>query len=316
MVKPRRAAFSLGAVATLALTGCSNAAPVMPVSGTQQAAAAFASVADAQSGDLLYLTDVAKNDVEVFSYPQDRHVDTLTGFGKPRAECADSLGAVWIADMQGFDVVEYSHGGSKPIAALSTPGAPRGCSVNAKGNTLAVTGGLGGIILSVYHHDGGRWRDPRTYTDASIKSVSFCAFDARGNLFVDGTGKGHAFRLVELPRGSHSLVDLTVNAPISGAGQMQWDGKNLAVGDDRATPSVIYQFSVNGSTATSVGSTTLNATKSVRQFWIEGSRVIGPDFDAAVGVWKYPAGGYPVKTISSVRGYGAAVSLAAGPVKE
>ena len=267
---------------------------------------------EAQSGDLLYLTDVAKNDVEVLSYPGTRHIATLTGFGRPRAECAGPQGHVWIADIQGVDVLEYAHGGSKPIAALSTPAAPRGCSVNGPGNAIAVTGGSRGVILSVYRHGAGGWRDPVTFTDASIKNVSFCAFDPQGNLFVDGTGKGRAFRLAELPRGAHALVDLTVDASIVGAGQMQWDGTNLAVGDDRVSPSVIYQFSVSGSTATSVGSTTLNGTTTVEQFWIDGSQVIGPDFNAAVGIWKYPAGGDPVKTITSVRGYGAAVSLAAG----
>lgn len=263
-----------------------------------------------QSGDLLYLTDVAKNDVEVLSYPQGRQVTTLTEFGKPRAECADAQGNVWIADNQGFDVLEYPHGASQPITALSTPGAPLGCALDSKGNTIAVTGGLGGTILAVFHRRAhGDWRDPKTYADATITSVAFCGFDATGNLFVDGAGKDGAFHLAELPRGGTALVEIAVSAPIVGPGQVQWDGTNLAVGDSKATPAVIYQLSVSGSTASTVGSTTLAGTKSVRQFWIDGSRVIGPDFDAAVGIWKYPAGGNPVKTITSVRGYGAAVSL-------
>lgn len=265
----------------------------------------------AQSGDLLYLTDVAKNDVEVFSYPQGKHVSTLSDLGKPRAECADAQGNVWIADTQGFDVIEYPHGASQPITALSTPGAPLGCSLNAKGDTIAVTGGLGGTILAVFHRRAhGDWRDPRTYADENFTHVAFCGFDAKGNLFVDGTGKGGAFHLAELPRGGTALVEIAVSAPIGGAGQVQWDGTNLAVEDSRATPSVVYQLSVKGSTAATVGSTTLGGTKSVRQFWIDGSRIIGPDFDAAVGIWNYPAGGNPVKTITSIRGYGAAVSLA------
>jgi len=266
-----------------------------------------------QSDDLLYLTDVAKNHVEVFTYPQGRHVDTLTAFGVPRAECADAQGNVWIADTQGYDVVEYPHGSTKPLAELSTPGAPHGCSLNSKGDQLAVTGGRGGIVLAVYHRrPGGVWHDPRTYQDAAMKSVAFCGFDAMGNLFIDGTGKGGVFHLAELPHGGTALVDITVNASITSPGQVQWDGNNLAVGDAGATPSVIYQLSVSGSSAKTVGTTTLGGTTSVRQFWIQGSRVIGPDFDAAVGIWKYPDGGNPVKTITSVRGYGAAVSLGAG----
>ncbi len=267
----------------------------------------------ASSGDLLYLSDVAKNDVEILSYPQGRHIGTLRTLGAPRAECADAQGNVWIADTQGFDVVEYPHGISKPIAELSTPSAPRGCSVNSKGDQLAVTGGRGGIVLVVYHRrPGGAWHDPRTYTDAAMKRVAFCGFDAAGNLFIDGAGNGGVFHLAELPHGGTALVDITVNASIAAPGQVQWDGTNLAVGDAGVTPSVIYQLSVSGSAATTVGSTTLDGTTSVAQFWIQGSRLIGPGLHSAVGIWKYPAGGNPIKTITSVRGYGAAVSLGAG----
>lgn len=266
-----------------------------------------------KSDDLLYLTDVAKNDVEIFSYPQAKHVSKLAKLGVPRAECADAQGNVWIADTQGYDVVEYPHGASKPIAELSTPGAPLGCSVDSKGNNLAVTGGRNGIVLAVYHRRAhGDWRDPKTYVDATIKHVAFCGFDSKGNLFIDGTGMGGAFQLAELPRGGTALVDIAVSAPIIAPGQVQWDGTNLAVGDAGATPSVIYQLSVSGSTAGTVGTTTLDGTKSVRQFSIEGSQVIGPDFNAAVGIWEYPAGGNPVTTITSVRGYGAAVSAGTG----
>ncbi len=118
------------------------------------------------------------------------------------------------------------------------------------------------------------------------------------------------FRLAELSHHATALTDLSVNQSIVGPGQVQWDGSTLAIGDTGVTPSVIYEFSVSGSTATRVGSTTLDQTKSVRQFWIDGSRVIGPDFDAAVGVWNYPGGGSAVKQIGAVRGYGSAISPA------
>ena len=266
-----------------------------------------------QSGDLLYLSNLEKKDVEIFSYPQGDYVGKLARLGAPRAECADAQGNVWIADTQGYDVVEYPHGASKPIAELSTPAAPHGCSLNVKGDTIAVTGGHGGIVLAVYHHRvNGVWRDPKTYADAAMKKVAFCGFDAKGNLFIDGIGKDDSFHLAELPRNGTALVDIAVDASIARPGQVQWDGNYLAVGDSGVTPSVIYQFSVSGSTATTVGTTTLGGTKSVRQFWIDGSQVIGPDFDAAVGIWKYPDGGKPLTTITSVRGYGAAVSLGTG----
>jgi len=310
---------ALALYAALAAAGCGGA-PTLPLgAGTFSPAARYDVHAwmapQAKSGDLLYLSNVSTADVDVFTYPRLRLVGKLSGFGAPRSECVDRTGDVWIADVQGYDVIEYPHGGTKPITALSTPGAPQGCSVNPKSGDLAVTGGVGGVILAVYHRTKHHiWLDPKEYTDSSIRRVAFCGYDAQGNLFIDGLDKkGGTFRLAELPNHATALVDLSVKQRIAAPGQVQWDGSALAIGDTGVTPSVIYQFSVTGSTATRIGSTSLDQTKSVRQFWIDGSRVIGPDFDADVGVWNYPAGGSPVSRIGAVRGYGSAVSLASGP---
>jgi hypothetical protein len=315
---------ALALCAAIIVAGCGEAQvrPMMPEpGGALQNSASLANregrswmLPEAANDDLLYLSDVSTNNVEVFSYPRGRLVGTLTGFGAPRSECADGQGNVWIADTIGFDVIEYPHGGDKPIHALSTPGAPRGCSVDPKTGDLAVTGGINGVILAVYRHGArGGWNDPKKYTDSSIRRAAFCGYDVDGDLFLDGFEKarGGAFRLAELPRHRQELVNIAVTASIAAPGQVQWDGQNVAVGDTGVSPSVIYQFSVAGGSAMQIGSTSLGGTKSVRQFWIAGARVIGPDFNANVGVWKYPAGGSAVKQITKVRGYGAAVSLAA-----
>jgi hypothetical protein len=139
----------------------------------------------------------------------------------------------------------------------------------------------------------------------------FCGYDDAGNLFIDGTrkAKGGSFRLAELPRGAVAVVNLSVNQSISAPGQVQWDGKHLAVGDAGISPSVIYRFAISGNSATKVGATTLDDSASVRQFWIQAKSLVGPDFDSDVRFWNYPAGGSPTKTIKTVRGFGAAVSL-------
>ncbi len=315
-VRFRRCALTLYAAAALA--GCSGTQmpPVESDVFSHPVHERARIDTQATSGDLLYLSDVKRNDVDVFSYPQGSLVGKLTRFGEPRSECADKHGNVWIADVQGYDVSEYPHGSTKPIVALSTPGAPRGCSVDPRTGDLAVTGGVGGVILAVYHRTKqNKWLDPKEYTGSSIRRVAFCGYDVQGNLFIDGLdkAKGGTFALAELAHHATALVNLSVNQTIVGPGQVQWDGSALAIGDTGVTPSVIYRFSVSGSVATLDGSTTLDNTKSVRQFWIDGASVIGPDFDAAVGVWNYPGGGAPVELIGAVRGYGAAVSLASIP---
>jgi hypothetical protein len=121
-------------------------------------------------------------------------------------------------------------------------------------------------------------------------------FDQRGNLFVDGQAS-HYFAFAELPRNRKRFVDITLSHKINFPGGVQWDGKYMALGD-QAT-SIIYQFSISGSTGTLEGTTVLNGASGVQQFWIQGHTVIGGDSggDGYVHYWHYPAGGNFTKTI-------------------
>lgn len=267
---------------------------------------------EAKSENLLYVSDPKTKDVYVYSYPRARLVGTLTGFGEPRSVCADADGDVFIADVVAYAVLEYKHGGAKPIAALSTPGRPEGCSVDPVRGGLAVSGGVNGIVVSIFRYSAHhQWRAEQTYTDSALRRASFCGYDDRGDLFIDGLNHSGAFLLVELPRGATTFETIVLNATIKRPGQVQWDGTDVAVGDAGAVPSVIDRFSISGSSGTQVGSTKLDSAKGVAQFWIAGARVVGPDFEKDdVGFWGYPAGGSPTKTIARVYGYGAAVSVA------
>lgn len=309
-----RYALMLGVA--LAISGCAGATTSFAPQTPSASAARFAPdrsgswmAPEAQGEDLLYLSDTATNDVDVFSYPQGKLVGTLTGFGEPRSECVDAQGDVWIADLYAWDVIEYRHGGTQPVAALSTPGAPHGCSVDPKTGDIAVTGGVNHIVLAVWHRKPHGWRNPRFYTDSSIHTPAFCGFDDKGDLLLDGVDLAKSFRLAELPHLGTGLVNLSVTPHVVSPGQVQWDGKAVAVGDIGVSPSVIYRLAVSGSKATQIGSVKLDESKSVRQFWIQDATLVGPDYSAAVGLWKYPAGGSPLQRITSIRGYGAAVSL-------
>ena len=292
-------------IAALAVIGCGTQQMPSPIGG---GAAASWMAAEAKDRDLVYLSDARTNEVDIYSYPDARLVGKLKSFGRPRGECADAQGNVWIADLDADQVVEFAHGGTEPISALSTPGEPGGCSVDPHTGNLAVTSGS---LVSVYHQSvRGIWRDPHQYRSRSMRAAAFCGYDGAGNLFLDGVRKSGSFELAELPRGKRAFIEIALHRNIAAPGQVQWDGANVAVGDTGAKPSAIYQFSVDGRKATEVGSTTLDGTKSVRQFWIEGNTVVAPDFERDVGFWRYPQGGKPTDTISAVSGYGAAVSVA------
>jgi hypothetical protein len=302
------------------VAGCGSQTPFGATGAIPQAAAGIAQAQHARSwmdpeaknGALLYVSDPQTKDVYVYSYPQGRLVGKLTGFGEPRSECADASGDVFIADVATDDVVEYEHAGTTPVAELSISGRPEGCSVDPIHGSLAVSGGVNGIVLAIFRYSSHHhWRAQHSYLDSSLRAAAFCGYDDRGNLFIDGLDHRGKFALAELARGAARLTTIALKATIERPGEIEWYGTDLAVGDAGVTPPVIDRFSISGNSGTKVGSTTLASAKGVAQFWIASAHVVGPDFEKDdVGFWSYPAGGSPSKMIAGVYGYGAAVSVA------
>jgi hypothetical protein len=83
----------------------------------------------------------------VFSYPSDKLVGTLTGFGSPVGACVDKAGNVWIVNQDPPEVIEYAHGGSIPVATLSLDGDLYGCSIDPGTGNLAVVEDDYGITI-------------------------------------------------------------------------------------------------------------------------------------------------------------------------
>lgn len=308
--------FALGCgVAVMAFAGCggpaSPGAPPVQSNVLERIASHSWMAPQAKSGALLYVSDARSNDVLVYSYPQGEQVGTLSGFGNPRSECVDSAGNVWIADTGGDDVVEFAHGGSQPLVSLDIAGSPAGCSVNPVNGSLAVSGGVSGLSVSVFRHTVHGWGSPTRYDDSAMSAPGFCSYDAAGNLFVDGLDAQGAFALAELRPLKKRLEALKMKEQFKAPGQVDWDGSALAIEDAGVSPSVIHRFSISSGHVTETGSTTLDGSKSVREFWIGGGTLVGPDqLRDRVGFWKYPDGGSPVTTITNVHAYGAVVSPA------
>jgi hypothetical protein len=255
---------------------------------------------NAAKGDLLYVT-AGCGGTCVFSYPNGKRSGHLAASGA--GLCSDKKGNVFMptATSSGNAVVyEYAHGGTMPIATLNLPGLlAEGCSVDSKTGDLAVTYLCKNCDYGPVAVFKGARGSPTSY-DVTGVFLSFCGYDNRQDLFADGNG-GQGFALVELPVGGSSLTPISVKQSINSAGEVQWDGKYLAI-EDLLHP-VIYQFQVAGSTATLAGTTKLQgAGNTAAQSWIQGASVIVP-FGATthppneVGVWKYPAGGPATKII-------------------
>ena len=210
------------------------------------------------------------------------------------------MGDVWITNYGSSNIVEYAHGGTSPINTLNDPGEnPFGCSVNIRNGALAVTnlisasGGSGS--MSIYKKAAG---SPKNYVDPNFHQMYFLSYDNMGNIFVDGENASSGFQYAELTKGSSTFTDITLSgsgfAQINAPGGVQFNGKYIAVGD--LGGSVIYHTS--GAIVT--GSTPLKSqTGGVLQFSIQGDRVISPDRNQQdLGLYKYPAGGFALKSIT------------------
>jgi hypothetical protein len=285
---------------------------------------------NAASNDLLYVSDIYTDDVSVYSWPKGDLEGTLTGFEEPNGECIDKAGDIWIVDLKARDVIEYAHGGSSPIATLTdTYGYPVACAIEQKTGDLAVTdifdevsGGQGRGGLLIYRHAEG---SPTQYQDAEIFYYDFCAYDDRGNLYVDGINNPSSddFAFAELPKGTSAFSNITLSQYINYPGGVWWRGGFVDVLDELSTPSTIYEFSISGTKGTLEGSTPLNGSGGsggwVNEFALSGSKVVAPIYDPYVGpsssgvvnIYKYPAGGNATKSITAnSRVFGAAISKA------
>ncbi len=253
---------------------------------------------NARTSDLLYVSDEGTDDVYVYSWPQGKLKGTLTGFDFPQGECVDKAGNVFIVNATLSEVLEYAHGGTSPIATLLDSGYyPLGCSVDPTTGNLAVTNvestGSGPGNVAIFAHASGT---PTNFADSGLSYMYFCGYDNKGNLFVDGENAGSAFAFAKLHSGSKQFTNIMLNQTIGFAGGVQWDGTHVAVGD--VNVGMIYQFTINRKTGTEVGSTALNGSARVFQFFIWGKIVVGPNTNSAnVMFWNYPAGGTPTKTI-------------------
>lgn len=272
--------------------------------GTQGAAPTPLLSADAKSKDLIYVGDQLFNEVYVFSYPSLERVGTLSGFSLPEGLCSDKEGNVFVTDLLAQRIVEYAHAGSEPIETLKDNGYPQGCSVDPTTGDLAVadygSSGSSGDI-AVFH---GARRRRQIYRDPAIISFSNCGYDSRGNLFADGLTYGNYSALVELAAGADKLKDLRFKG-FDAVGTVQWDGRHLVVMGN--SPRTILRLTVSGSNVSVVARTKLSSPKFSFSFWIAGKTIIltyVPPHSrvkyTALGVWAYPAGGKPVKSIRNL----------------
>lgn len=324
----RRLALSFSLGATVAVAGCAGSNFAFPPDPPAQLRAMLRTaeasqsagrrdswmLPEARSEDLLY-NSYGKVDVRVYSYPSLKLVGTLSGFDGPLGMCSDKHGNIWITNYYANTIVEYSHGGTVPLATLKVPEeSPRNCSVDPSSGNLAVAGRsaeqhMPGAIL-VYLHARGV---PQTHW-VPHGNPEFCGYDNKGNLFMTGAdySKNIVFVLTELPKGEKRAKDVSIESahlPANYPTPIQWDGNYFAVGGVEG----IYRYHIRHYIAVQIGYTGFNHVYQITNAWIQDGKAILYNIGGSrsplpsVQIDKWPAGGNPIRTLQ-YGGFGLTVS--------
>jgi hypothetical protein len=239
----------------------------------------------------------------VFTFPEGKLVGSIaeTSFGT----CSNPNGDVFFTQVG--SIVEYAHGGTTPIATFSVPGSAYSCSIDP------ATGKIAAVVFCTTKCSGDEvvllapLEPPKIYKDRALRSLLFCAYDASGNLFVDGYN-GSQFGLSELPKLGRRFASVTLNKTIPFGAQIQWDGQHLAI--ETIEQPAIYRVSVSGSNGRIVREVHLTGVGGrATQSWIEHGKIAvptGPGNKRAIEIlfWNYPAGGMPIRTFKGFIGGG------------
>ncbi len=260
--------------------------------------------------DLLYVSN-ANAEVTVYRYWKQTLVTVLTDFSQPMGECVDGSDNVYIADHGAQRILEYAHGGTKPIKTFNdSPDSPYACYVDAITGKLAVanddgTSRAGNIAI---------WTPgsstPVKYADPQISKFDGCAFDGKGNLLVTSGSINYnePALFAWLPKGGATLINIKVPGPqpswswyyING---IEWDGKYFVIGyyDTLARIALLHGQAYYVSSSTVYQSAT-------GPYWFynntpgsQATEVVG-GYDGRgysyVNYWAYPAGGNPIAQLS------------------
>lgn len=288
-------------VAVFALAGCGGTGAAVPQGAMTQSRAHRAS---SSYGDLLYVSDHANTDILMLTYPQGKQVGTIDPPDLVWNLCSDSSGNVWVPSEEA--VYEYAHGGTQIVQTLNASGLfMSACAVDPTTGNLAVVGEghYGTPTLAIWANAQGT---PTTYTLPFF--LWSASYDDSGDLFMDGYNASQPFQFAELPKGSSTFTNITLDQPAQHPGNVQWDGKYVAVGavnprNAKGHTHVIYRVRISGSVGHVAQTVVLYHNNAVLGSSIEGNTIVAVQKKVhgvlgAVAFWKYPQGRRPFQEVS------------------
>jgi len=319
--------LSAGGVVLALLTGCSggNVAgptvggaiapsalrrlllPGMPTSGSRVAVHPFIDFAAMakNTGPTIAISDFQNNVVDLFT-AAGTQVAQLTGFAAPAGMASDIKGDLYVADYSNSRVQIYAAGFASPPTTLSDPGQfPYDVDSFANGTYVAVTNqvttGDGPGSVSIFK--GSMLQSTIAYSN--LYEAYFCAFDGKGNLYVDGYDPNFNVVVGKIPHvtsGGSTFEQLTTTNIISAPGgiQVTTAGGQIAIEDGENNAIYTYNPPSGGSLGAPAQITPLGGPSFPLTFAFTKNMtdLYTADQDGDAFEFAYPTGGTPVSTIT------------------
>lgn len=280
----------------------------------------------APAADQIIVSDSFSNTVSVFDAKGHLQTRLKKGIEAPFGITTDSAANLYVANSQGADVLVYSQPYKSASLTLSEPGRyPLDVAVSKAGLVGVTSGTAPSGPGNVTFYKKGSATACADVIDSNWNEVTFGAFDASGNLFVDGVDREGNPLVGEVSGGcaATSITTLTVGNTLSGVEGVQVVHGNILILNQNYstfTPEIFtYAPPSGGSLGSPIATTKLSAgiemegfamTRDDRHLWIAHS-------DVAYGriEYTYPGGRF-VKSFNErglVTAYGIAVNPAASP---
>jgi hypothetical protein len=275
-------------------SACNGISPAAPTPSTVSTARTSAPGEKLRSKQFEYIINNYGSYAGIFNYPKStKQIGTISnvgGQGCTNVQYGVGKKTFWI--MAGADQMTEYEVPQKPIKTLSiASGQPSSCAMNKQGD-LAVGNLKNGEIIIFKNASG-----TGTVIPTDLAEEYFDAYDGKGNLFFDGLSRLSHFELYEIPNGTTTIESIATSNIVDYPGSVQWDGKYLTVLDQ--VQSLIYRYTIKGTTATLKGTVTLKGAGDCTQTWIAVGVVYCADAANDDGeVYAYPAGGSPIAVLS------------------
>ncbi|MBD5655879.1 MAG: hypothetical protein IAI50_11970 [Candidatus Eremiobacteraeota bacterium] len=269
----------------------------MPTSGTRVAVHPFINFAAMakNKSNTIAISDQQNSLVELFT-AAGVQIGQLTGFEQPAGMASDIKGNLYVADKGNSRVQIYAAGFASPPTTLQDPGQyPLDVDSFANGAYIAVAnvattaGGAGSVSI---------FKGSTLLSNVSVpnnQNVFFCAFDASGNLYVDGLDTNESPIIGEIPNatsGGSTFVPLTTTNSIGYATSIQvTTSGQIAIEDGDNNAIYTYNPPTNGSLGAPMQTTPIGITTYTFAFTKNMADLYSADEIGTAFEFAYPAGG-------------------------